>query len=79
MRGPFSILLPIILLSSLLFCEIAPRGVQAQGTVYIRSDGTIDPPSTPIVTVDNVTYTLIANVSGPIVIERSHITLDGAG
>jgi len=79
MRGPFSILLPVILLSSLLFCEIEPRGVQAQGTVYIRSDGTIDPSSAPIVTVDNVTYTLIANVSGPIVIERSHITLDGAG
>lgn len=79
MRGPFSILLSVILLSSLLFCKIEPRQVQAQGTVYIRSDGTIDPPSTPIVTVDNVTYTLIANVSSPIVVERSHITFDGVG
>jgi parallel beta-helix repeat protein len=52
------------------------------GTVYIRSDGSIDPPDAPIMTYDNITYTLIDNITGTahgIVVERSNITIDGAG
>jgi parallel beta-helix repeat protein len=55
---------------------------KASGTIYIRADGSIDPPTAPISTVDNVTYTLtgniIADVDG-IVIERDNIVVDGAG
>ena len=48
------------------------------GTVYIKADGSIDPPTAPISTVDNVTYTLTDNINDSIVVERDNITIDGA-
>ena len=54
------------------------------GTIYIRADGSIDPPDAPISTVDNITYILTGDVTltydaDGIVIERNNITFDGAG
>jgi parallel beta-helix repeat protein len=50
------------------------------GTVYIRADGSIDPPTALISTLDNITYTLTGDIfSGLIVIERDNIVVDGAG
>ena len=51
------------------------------GTVYIRADGSIDPPDAPIITYDNVLYTLTGNITSNadgIVVERSGIFIDGA-
>ena len=48
------------------------------GTIYIWADGSIYPPTAPISTVDNVTYTLTGNISDSIVIERDNIVVDGA-
>jgi parallel beta-helix repeat protein len=57
--------------------------VKAQlGTIYIRADGSIDPPTAPISTVDNVTYVLAGNITTDadgIVVERSNIVIDGYG
>jgi parallel beta-helix repeat protein len=55
-------------------------------TIYIRADGSVDPPETPIVSVDNVTYTFIDNIitgwtlynSYFIVVLRDNIVIDGA-
>jgi parallel beta-helix repeat protein len=50
-----------------------------EGTIYIRADGSIDPPTALISTVDNVTYTLSGDIfNNSIVIEKSNIVLDGA-
>lgn len=52
------------------------------GTVYIRANGSIDPPSAPITTSDNITYTLTDNITSSdsgIIIERNDIVIDGAG
>ena len=52
------------------------------GTVYIRADGSIDPPDAPIVTYDNITYTLTGNITSPadgIVVERDNIIIEGNG
>jgi parallel beta-helix repeat protein len=49
------------------------------GTIYIRADGSIDPPTAPITTVDNVTYTFVDNIYDSIVVERSDVIIDGAG
>jgi len=54
---------------------------QASGTIYIRADGSIDPPDAPISTVDNVTYTLTDNITSDadgIVVERDNIVIEGA-
>ena len=52
------------------------------GTIYIRADGSIDPPTASIYTADNITYTLTANITvnaDGIVIERDNTVLNGAG
>jgi len=62
--------------------EFNIQTVEASGTIYIRADGSIDPPDAPISTVDNVTYTLTGNITSDadgIVVERSNITIDGDG
>ncbi len=48
-------------------------------TVYIRADGSIDPPTAPISSLDNVTYTFTGNIGDEIVVERDNIVVDGAG
>ncbi|HUW47279.1 MAG TPA: hypothetical protein VMW36_00860, partial [Patescibacteria group bacterium] len=52
------------------------------GIIYIRADGSIDPPTAPIYTADNITYTLAGNITANldgIVIERDNIVMNGAG
>jgi parallel beta-helix repeat protein len=51
-------------------------------TIHIQADGSIQPPTAPISSVDNVTYTLTDNITSDadgIVIEKDNLTLDGAG
>jgi len=52
------------------------------GTIYIRADGSVDPPTAPISTADHVTYTLTAEITSSgdgIIVERDNITIDGNG
>jgi parallel beta-helix repeat protein len=52
------------------------------GTVYIRTNGSIDPPDAPISTVDYVTYTLTGNITSDVdgvVVEKSNIVINGNG
>jgi parallel beta-helix repeat protein len=61
--------------------KIQPANAQ-NTTIYINSDGSVSPPSAPISTVDNFTYTLTGNISSTndgIVVERSNIVIDGNG
>jgi parallel beta-helix repeat protein len=50
----------------------------AQGTIYIRSDGSVDPSTAPIRRDGNV-YTFTDNIYDEIVVERNDIVVDGAG
>ena len=68
----------ILLVTSILTLAFNIRPVKASGTIYIRADGSIDPPTAPIYNADNVTYTLTDDISGSIVIERDGIMVDGA-
>jgi parallel beta-helix repeat protein len=61
--------------------KIKPAKGTWTGTVYIRADGSIDPPDAPIITHDNVTYMLTDNITSSadgIVVERDNIIIDGA-
>jgi parallel beta-helix repeat protein len=53
--------------------------VEASSTIYIRADGSIDPPTAPISTLDNVTYTFTGDINDSVVIERDNIVVDGVG
>jgi len=51
---------------------------KASGTIYIRADGSVDPPATPIQRVGNA-YAFTGNINGSIVVERNGILIDGNG
>jgi parallel beta-helix repeat protein len=54
------------------------RRIEASSTIYIRSDGSIDP-SHPNITQTGDVYTLVGNVADEIVVEKSGIVIDGNG
>jgi hypothetical protein len=62
--------------SLLLVFNITPVKAES-GTIYIRADGSIDPPTAPISTVDNITYTPTDNIiNESITIQRDNILVD---
>jgi len=74
----------VLLLVSMLTFSLNLQSVKASGTIYIRADGSIDPPTAPISSPDNITYTLngdiiIDSYTDGIVVERDNIIVDGAG
>jgi parallel beta-helix repeat protein len=79
LRKNVSGIMLVMLLIGMLTLAFNVQPGRASGTIYIRADGTIDPPTAPISTVDNVTYTLTCNINDSIVIERDNIMVDGAG
>jgi parallel beta-helix repeat protein len=55
------------------------KPVEASGKIYIRPDGSIDPPTAPIQRIGNI-YRLTDNIyNNSIVVQRDGITLDGNG
>ena len=69
-----------LLLIGMLTLAFNIQPVKASGTIYIRPDGSVDPPTAPISSVDKVTYTFTDNiVNQSIVVERDNIVVDGAG
>jgi parallel beta-helix repeat protein len=79
--GKATIMTAVLLLSMAL---VNLPTVKASGTIYIRPDGSIDPPTAPIQRNEDI-YTLTDNINitthyvNGIVIQRNNITLDGAG
>jgi len=70
-------LLASLLLSTLAYTLVV-QPVRASGVIYIRSDGSIDPPGAPILRNGNL-YTFTSNIYDSIIVERNNILVDGAG
>lgn len=69
----------ILCLLSVLLMTALIQVVKADvGTVYIRADRSVDPPTAPIQR-NGDSYTFTANIYGSIVVERNNIVVDGAG
>ena len=69
----------LTLLVCLPFLAIPIQPVKALGTICIRADGSVDPPTTPI-WQDGSLYTFLSDITGyGINIEISNILLDGNG
>jgi len=65
----------------MVISQIAVQPAMGTGTIYIRADGSIDPPDAPIQR-DGDLYTLTGNITSAgdgIIIQRSNMTLNGAG
>jgi parallel beta-helix repeat protein len=71
--------LGIMLMLALIGMSLALNIQQskASGTIYIKSDGSIDPPTANITRNGNV-YMLTADIYDSIVVQRDNIVLDGA-
>ena len=73
----------LCLLSTVFMMGLAfnVQPVKASGTIYIRADGSVDPPTAPIHR-DGDLYTLTGNITSDIdgiVIDRDNMILNGAG
>jgi len=68
-----------LLLIGMLILTFNIQPVKASGTIYIKVDGSVDPPTANITTVDNITYTFTDNINDSIVVERDDIVVDGVG
>jgi len=69
----------IIILMSVLGVSFKVENVKAESSIYIRVDGSVDPPTAPILSIDNITYTFTDDVYEKIVVQRSNIVVDGSG
>ncbi|MEM2995806.1 MAG: NosD domain-containing protein [Candidatus Bathyarchaeia archaeon] len=67
-----------ILLIGVLISTVKIEPVRASGTIYIRADGSIEPPTAPIQRSGDI-YTFTDNIYDSIVVEKDDIILDGAG
>jgi len=67
-----------MLFISMLTLTFNIQSIKASGTIYIRPDGSIDPPTAPIHRVGDM-YTFTDDIYNSIVVERSGIVIDGAG
>ena len=78
MKRVISLLVVSLLLLS-IFASVEIQPAEAYGTIYIRADGSIDPPEVPIQRSGDL-YTLEANMNVfGIVIERDNMLFDGMG
>lgn len=71
--------LVFLIILSLCLVNTQPVMSQSSGTIYIRSDGSVDPPTAPIQRDEHV-YTLTDNIIDYfLVVQRDNIVIDGAG
>lgn len=79
-KASFVLTMTLILIGTIILAwKTSP--VKASGTIHIRADGSVDPPTPQIMRYGDV-YTLTGDISidaDGIYIERSNMTLEGAG
>jgi parallel beta-helix repeat protein len=68
-----------LLLASVLTVGFNTQPVKADGTIYIRADGSIEPSDASISNAGNINYTFYSNIPDEIVVERNGILLNGSG
>jgi len=79
-KNPVYFIIFFTVLVGVLGVSISVHEVQAQYPIIrIKADGSIDPPSANITTSDYITYYFNGSINASIVVERSNVTIDGAG
>jgi parallel beta-helix repeat protein len=78
MKKTATVLLLAVLMTCIASAIFNTEKVWASGTIYIRPDGSIDPPppTTPI-NRDGDTYTITADIYETIVVQKDNIIIDG--
>ena len=69
-----------IVLIGILGVTLKVQKVKApNGVITINADGSVDPPTAPIYSADNITYTFTDNINDSVIVLRSNIIIDGNG
>jgi len=68
-----------LLLISISQLTLNIQQAKASGTIYIKADGSIDPPTAPISRVDDTIYIFKGNISETIEVQRDNVVIDGKG
>src|SRR3990170_8806158 len=78
-KTALALILIMALIFSFLFCQVLVQPVKSQflGSVYIADDGSVV--GTNTIQRNGNIYTLTANISGGIQVQKSNILIDGAG
>ena len=72
------IALLLFILMFTLYSMFKTQKVKANGTIYIKADGSINPPDAPIQSEDNYTYTITRDIfNKTILIEKNGTIIDG--
>ena len=77
MKASKAVSLVFLITMSLWLVDTQPVMSQSSGTIYIRSDGTVE--GTDKIQRDGNVYTFTNNIYDSIVVERDNIVVDGAG
>jgi len=79
MNRKLVLIMTLMLLIGMLNVAFNAQKAEASGTIYIRADGSVDPPTAELSSNDNMTYSMTGNLNISIVIEKNDILFDGAG
>jgi len=78
MMGDRRAKLILLLILSFVLVSLPQIGVvKAEGTIYIRTDGSVE--GTDSILHDGNVYTFTGNINGSVVVERDNVVVDGAG
>jgi len=79
MKRILGVVLTLLLLcSAWITINIKLGKSQYSGAIFIRNDGSVDPPNAPIQRVGDV-YTVAGNIDGNITVQKDNIVIDGLG
>jgi len=79
-KKPVFLTVLVIVLMGVLGASFDVHKVEAPyPIIYIKADGSIDPPTANITSPDNVTYTFTDDINASIVVEKNNTVVDGAG
>jgi len=77
MKKKLSLVMTLVICVSIFRIVTDIGRVEASGTIYIRNDGSVDPP-TPSILRNGDLYTFTANINDSIVVQKGNIIIDGA-
>lgn len=78
MKKDFHLVLIFLLFSTALVVGSVNPVAAAEGTIYIKSNGSVKPLTAPIQRVGNI-YTFTESIYGSIIVEKDNVVIDGAG
>jgi parallel beta-helix repeat protein len=77
-RGNILRIAAILLAFIIVSTSVHTKSALAQGTIYIRPDGSVDPPTAPIRRFGDL-YTFTADIYESVGVQRDGVTIDGNG